>query len=119
MFTSKKHIDRLNDSIVELYTTKERLHTDKERLQRIIHKQSEIMRGLAVSVKQQAKVIQSLSEENRKLKGECLPVESLECHLSLSWKESIENALKEFKKEFIALKSERLRDEKGRFRKRK
>lgn len=63
MFTSKKHIDRLHDSITEL-------HTDKEHLQRIIHKQSDTILGLTVGIRQQAKIIQELSEENRKLRKE-------------------------------------------------
>lgn len=112
MFTSKKYIDRLHDSITEL-------HTDKERYQRIIHNQSDTILGLTVGIRQQAKVIQSLSEENRQLKGQCYPVKSIECRISLSWNDTIESALKEFQDGFMAVKSEPLRDEKGRFKKRK
>ncbi len=111
MFTSKKHIDRLYDSITEL-------HTDKERLQRIIHKQSETMRGLAVSVKQQAKVIQSLSEENRKLTNERdadMDAFAAEAAWIIQQTESL-SFLKGFED---TPQSTQLRDEKGRFKKRK
>ena len=102
MFTSKKHIDRLHDSITEL-------HTDKERLQRIVHKQSEAIHWMAVSVKQQEEIIREQANEirllkhNKSMSGFIIEVMKIDREIE----------------RMLSKKSAFVRDEKGRFKKRK